>query len=147
MNTLPTTERLQALPKRKSARPVEPCVSGPRRLTACARDVAALIEADPGLWPALTTCVTDTHGLTTVHYAAVHGGGLASSLFGPDGVVSRWRDLLHAPTESRRERAQGRERVVTLRGHHSGYAVTVLFTVLSGPRVPDGDAPEQESDR
>ncbi|MEU3306529.1 hypothetical protein ACWGSK_23535 [Nocardiopsis sp. NPDC055551] len=147
MNTLPTAERIPALPRREPTRPIEPSVSGPRRLTACARDVAALIEADPGLWPALTTCVTDTNGLTTVHYAAVHGGGLASSLFGPDGVVSRWRARLHAPTEARRERSQGRERVVTLRGHHSGYAVTVLFTVLSGTRAPDGDTPEQESER
>lgn len=145
MNTLPTTEKVPALPGREPDRPVEPFVCGPRRLTACARDVVALIEGDPGLWPALTTCVTDTNGLTTVHYAAVHGGGLASSLFGPDGVVSRWRSRLHAPTEAKRERAQGRERVLTLRGHHSGYAVTVLFTVLAGSRNLDADGPEQES--
>ena len=147
MNTLPTTAKAPTLLRRERVHPIEPSVSGPRRLTACARDVAALIEGDPGLWPALTTCVTDTNGLTTVHYAAVHGGGLASSLFGPDGVVSRWRARLHGPTEARRERAQGRERVVTLRGHHSGYAVTVLFTVLAGARTSDDGNPKQESDQ
>ncbi|MBR8743089.1 hypothetical protein DSY14_15340 [Nocardiopsis sp. MG754419] len=109
--------------------------------------MAELIEGDPGLWPALTTCVTDINGLTTVHYAAVHGGGLASSLFGPDGVVSRWRDRLHVPTESSSERAGGRERVVTLRGEHSGYAVTVLFTVLAGSPTSDQDEVEQEPDQ
>lgn len=126
MNPTPTTDNAPAPPR------FEPLLPGPRRLTACARDVAELIEGDPSLWPALTTCVADTNGQTIVHYAAAHGAGQASSLFGPDGVVSRWRSLMSDASESRRERAEGRERVVTLRGHRSGHKVTVLFTVLTG---------------
>lgn len=134
MNPTPTTDNAPAPPR------VEPLLPGPRRLTASARDVAELIEADPSLWPALTTCVADTNGQTIVHYAAAHGQGQAASLFGPDGVVSRWRALMSDASESRREHAQGRERVVTLRGHHSGHALTVLFTVLTG----DSAAPAVE---
>ncbi|GAA1077828.1 hypothetical protein NE857_16055 [Nocardiopsis exhalans] len=126
MNPTPTTDSSPA-PTR-----LEPLLPGPRRLTASARDVAELIEADPSLWPALTTCVADTNGQTIIHYAAAHGQGQAASLFGPDGVVSRWRALMSDASESRREHARGRERVVTLRGHHSGHALTVLFTVLTG---------------
>ncbi|GAB3690264.1 hypothetical protein [Nocardiopsis oceani] len=65
-----------------------------------------------------------------VHYAAGRGSRDADSLFGPDGVVARWRSVLAEPQESRRERRGGRERVVTLQGRHSGYPVTVLFTVV-----------------
>lgn len=143
MNPTPTTDNAPAPPR------LEPLLPGPRRLTASARDVAELIEADPSLWPALTTCVADTNGQTIVHYAAAHGQGQAASLFGPDGVVSRWRALMNDASESRREHAQGRERVVTLRGHHSGHSLTVLFTVLTGdyvaPAAPTPEAPPPEA--
>jgi hypothetical protein len=130
VNPTPTTDSAPAPPR------LEPLLPGPRRLTASARDVAELIEGDPSLWPALTTCVADTDGQAIVHYAAAHGAGQASSLFGPDGVVSRWRSLMDDASESRRERSEGGERVVTLRGHHCGHAVTVLFTVLTGASGP-----------
>lgn len=134
MKSLTVTNRPLPLPRRRnrSSFPTEPLIPGPRRMVASARDMAQILERDPALWPGLTTCVTDTDGQSIVHYAAARNSDHASSLFGPDGVVARWRAELDDPKESRRERRQGREHVVTLRGKHSGYPVTVLFTVLEG---------------
>lgn len=132
MNLLATTARPGPLPRRRKQHEltVEPFVSGPRKAITSARTVARLLEDEPALWPGLTTFVTDTDGRLIVHYAAGRESREASSLFGPDGVVARWRSVLADPKEARRERNEGRERVVTLRGRHSGYPVTVLFTVI-----------------
>lgn len=106
---------------------------GPRRAIASARNVARLLEQEPGLWPGLTTCVTDTDGQMIVHYAVSGDSRTASSLFGPDGVVALWRSVLAEPKEARREISQGNERVITVHGRYAGYIVTILFTVF-GPR-------------
>ncbi|MBR8743755.1 hypothetical protein [Nocardiopsis sp. MG754419] len=91
-----------------------------------------MLEEHPRLWPGLTTVVTDTVGRTVIHYAAGRGTREAASLFGPDGVVAHWTSLLDEPTEVTRDLEQEHERVVTLRGGHAGYPVTVLFTVVGG---------------
>ena len=146
MTTAPIPETTMTLARPgPAARPAEPRLPGPRKLTAGARDVAALIDEDPKLWPALTTCATDTEGRTIVHYAAGHSDSKASYLFSEDGVVARWRAQLHDPQESRSERADGQERVLTLRGRHSGYAVTVLITVLTGDTALTGGTTATET--
>ncbi|MBB6119962.1 hypothetical protein [Nocardiopsis algeriensis] len=117
-----------SLPRNRAA--AEPLLRGPRKVIAGARSVAGLLEQDPALWPCLTTCVTDTDGRVIVHYAASGDSGEAACLFGPDGVVARWRSVLTQDREARRERDKGRERVVTVHGHHCGHPVTVLFTVI-----------------
>ncbi|MDE3724607.1 hypothetical protein PWG71_24735 [Nocardiopsis sp. N85] len=128
-----------------------PLVSGPRKIMATARHIAAVLEREPGLWPGLTTCVTDTDGRIIVHYTIVTGrdsaGGedAAAALSGPDGVVARWRSLLARERESRRERGNGRERITTVRGFSSGFPVTVLFTVLhTGRGVYPRTGPDHE---
>ena len=131
MNILPAmAPRALPRPKPLTGFPSEPLIPGPRKVICSARDVAGLLESEPGLWPGLTTCVTDTDGRLIVHYAAGRGSRDANRLFGPDGVAARWRSVLAEPKESRRERRGGRERVVTLQGRRSGYPVTVLFTVV-----------------
>lgn len=144
----PSTATLsEGLPRRKPPRPLppEPVAPGPRRAIASARNVAGLLEQEPGLWPGLTTCITDTDGQMIVHYAVNGNATSASSLFGPDGVVALWRSVLTEPEEARREVAQGNERVITVYGKHAGYMVTVLFTVF-GPRPSPTLVPSQDKD-
>lgn len=105
---------------------------GPRRLAEGVRTVADLIEQEPALWPALTTCVGDTEGRSIVHYAAAQGSSEAAQLFDLDGVLPTWRSHLDQAHETRREREKGRECVVTLTGRRGDRPVTVLFTVLLG---------------
>lgn len=132
MKTIATTPEPGKLPRREPRqRPArEPFVPGPRKVITSARALAGLLEEEPALWPGLTALVTDTNGRPILHYAAGRGSSQASALFGPDGVLARWRSLLREPEEVGGERLKGRERVVTLRGRHRGHPVTVLFTVV-----------------
>ena len=47
-------------------------------------------------------------------------------------MLPAWRSHLDEAHETRRERKEGRECVVTLTGRREGQPVTVLFTVLLG---------------
>lgn len=133
MKTFPTIDPPAALPRQlQSELPSEPPAPGPRKVITAARDVAGMLEREPGLWPGLTACVTDTFGQLIVHYAAGRGTDAAEALFGPDGVVARWRSKLSEDQEARQERNEGREHVITVRGKHAGHSVTVLFTVIGG---------------
>lgn len=132
MKTLGSVPESGALPRSepRRGRVPEPFVPGPRKVITSARALARLLEEEPALWPGLTALVTDTNGRPILHYAAGRGSQQALALFGPDGVVARWRSLLCEPDEDAGERLKGRERVVTLRGRHRGHPVTVLFTVI-----------------
>lgn len=134
MSASPALGKAPSPPRRKvrAEVPTEPRARGPRKVIATARNVAHLLEQHPALWPGLTTCITDTDGRMIVHYAVGGDSRDASFLFGPDGVVARWRSVLSEVQEAHRERGKGRERVVTVRGTYSGCSVTVLFTVISG---------------
>lgn len=138
MSHPPTATIPKGLPRRKPPRPLptEPVAPGPRRAIASARNIAGLLEQEPGLWPGLTTYITDTDGRMIVHYAVSDDSTTASSFFGPDGVVALWRSVLAEPEEARREVAQGNERVITVHGKYAGYIVTVLFTVFGPHPAP-----------
>lgn len=134
MKTFPAIDP-PAVPPRQRVQnelPSEPPAPGAPTVITAARNVAGLLEREPGLWPGLTACVTDTFGQLIVHYAAGRGTESAEALFGPDGVVARWRSMLTEDQEARQERNEGREHVITVRGKHSGHSVTVLFTVIGG---------------
>ena len=114
---------------------IETAPRGPQRAITCTHNVAELLEREPGLWPCLTTCVVDVEGLAAVHYAAGAGSRGASALFGPDGVLARWRSVLEGDRETHRERPD--ERLVTVHGTYGGMPITVLLTVAGAPHEPD----------
>ncbi|WP_017611571.1 hypothetical protein [Nocardiopsis salina] len=80
--------------------------------------------------------MVDVEGLTAVHYAAGAGSPEASALFGPDGVLARWRSVLESGQETHHERPD--ERLVTVNGTYGELPITVLLTV-AGAATP---APE-----